>query len=384
MLKKRSCADGGSSDESWAGPQSDILRYVLWRLPLILLLPISYICRSIATDHPGLIEVYYSTKIYPRLARLLAMAFGWTRVSIAECMVIATCIIAIIWTVVAVHSISFSCQPTRLVLIRIVRGICSILSLAGLVSFASFFLGDLNHFRKPFTELENSAEYSILSADQSLMQLCGKLIAAANNFRKQIRYIPVSPAHEPGIHDDFVSIQRAFMTLSAKYPNLASNGITPKIAMTSWIMHKLNISGLYIPITNEVIVNGKMPYLSIIGTTCHELAHQRGFLGEDQAEYIGYLACSASSEPIVSYAVTLQALDYAMADLKEMNSNAYVQMWELHDAAVKADRRAISQFYSQSIEPLPQKLLDNALKAQGHNRGLASYSEMVRYLLAAR
>ena len=44
-----------------------------------------------------------------------------------------------------------------------------------------------------------------------------------------------------------------------------------------------------------------MPYYNIPHTICHELSHLKGFMREDEANFIGYLACIGSDSPDFRY-----------------------------------------------------------------------------------
>ena len=57
----------------------------------------------------------------------------------------------------------------------------------------------------------------------------------------------------------------------------------------------LGISGIFIPFTCEANVNATLPDWEIPFTACHELAHQRGFAREDEANYVGYLRLPIAS-----------------------------------------------------------------------------------------
>ena len=56
-------------------------------------------------------------------------------------------------------------------------------------------------------------------------------------------------------------------------------------------MSRTEITGIFIPFTMEANVNVDIPDYSLGSTMCHELAHLHGFIREDEANYISYLAC---------------------------------------------------------------------------------------------
>jgi hypothetical protein len=60
--------------------------------------------------------------------------------------------------------------------------------------------------------------------------------------------------------------------------------------------------------TMEANVNVHVPDYSIPATMLHELAHLRGFMREDEANYIAYIAGMASDNVEFNYSATMLAL----------------------------------------------------------------------------
>ena len=62
-------------------------------------------------------------------------------------------------------------------------------------------------------------------------------------------------------------------------------------------MSYADIAGMYFPFTVESNINADGPFFTIPATMGHEMAHQCGFMREDEANFIGYLACKDASRP---------------------------------------------------------------------------------------
>ena len=56
-------------------------------------------------------------------------------------------------------------------------------------------------------------------------------------------------------------------------------------------MSYANIGGMFFPFTMESNINVDNPFFVVPWTMAHELAHQCGFMREDEANFIAYLAC---------------------------------------------------------------------------------------------
>lgn len=66
-------------------------------------------------------------------------------------------------------------------------------------------------------------------------------------------------------------------------------------------MSYLDISGIYCPFTFEANVNVHMNDVLIPVTMCHELSHLSGYMREDEANFIAFLACLQSDDPEFRY-----------------------------------------------------------------------------------
>ena len=86
--------------------------------------------------------------------------------------------------------------------------------------------------------------------------------------------------------------------LAERYPALARPLYSPpKPVLFSELMSYADIAGMYFPFTVESNINTDGPFFTIPATMGHEMAHQCGFMREDEANFIGYLACKDASRP---------------------------------------------------------------------------------------
>ena len=76
-------------------------------------------------------------------------------------------------------------------------------------------------------------------------------------------------------------------------------------------MSYMKILGMYAPFTIEANYNANAPDFAKPFTVCHELSHLKGFMREDEANFIAYLACTGSDNVYLQYAGWVYALIYA-------------------------------------------------------------------------
>lgn len=85
-------------------------------------------------------------------------------------------------------------------------------------------------------------------------------------------------------------------------------------------MSYADIAGMYFPFTVESNINTDGPFFTIPATMGHEMAHQCGFMREDEANFIGYLACKDATDPLTRYSGYSLAYDYALSALVKADS----------------------------------------------------------------
>ncbi len=81
----------------------------------------------------------------------------------------------------------------------------------------------------------------------------------------------------------------------------------------------------------EANYNGHMPEMDIPSTVCHELSHLKGFMREDEANFIAYLACRQSDSAAFRYSGALLAYIYSGNALYKADSGdvSFVAGWTL-------------------------------------------------------
>ena len=147
----------------------------------------------------------------------------------------------------------------------------------------------INYYRNEFTY------YSGLeikeSSTEDLIKLCETLIKDANEQRASLK-TGLSAAAEIFDNDYKETAERArksFNNISQEYEVLKGSYPAPKIVFNSRIMSQLRITGVFFPFTFEANVNVDIPQYQVPSTMLHELVHLRGFMREDEANFISAL-----------------------------------------------------------------------------------------------
>lgn len=150
-------------------------------------------------------------------------------------------------------------------------------------------------------------------------------------------------------------------------------------------MSWLNITGIFFPFTFEANVNVDIPKYNIPAVMCHELSHLRGFMREDEANFLAYLACKNSASLDFQYSGYMLAFIYATNALYEVDKEAYSRIFNRLDPGVRRDISCQSNYWKQFEGPVADtatSINNGYLQANQQDDGVKSYGRMVDLLLA--
>ena len=159
----------------------------------------------------------------------------------------------------------------------------------------------------------------------------------------------------------------------------------PKPIFASSLMNYTFITGIYSPFTGEANLNVAVPETTLLFTTLHEMAHQRGIAPEDETNFIAYLVSLAHPDADFQYAGYFNALAYARSALRRADPDALLELNDLLSPGVIQDINNESEFwlsYQGPIEATFNQINETYLKSNGVLDGVQSYNQVVNLLLA--
>ncbi len=179
--------------------------------------------------------------------------------------------------------------------------------------------------------------------------------------------------------------EEATFQLSARYPVIPAAELTVKKLPLDDLFGHLGVTGVFVPFTAESSVSGHTYGPSMPHTMCHELAHRLGCTAEEDANFIGYLACLESEDTAFLYSAAYSAFIYCFNALYEANPAAAKTVWNnLSDAARRDVSGANAHYepYEGKVQELSQKVNDTYLKLSGEEQGVKSYDLVSDALVA--
>lgn len=204
----------------------------------------------------------------------------------------------------------------------------------------TYTLQDLTALRNMLVEKCNELSGKMLRTED------GEIIYEGNMGKKAI--------------SDMQALGETYDVLQGFYP-------MPKPLYFSDFVSQQYMLGYYFPFSMEANYN-KVAYVTNLPVTmCHELAHLKGYIQEDEANFIGFLACISSDDLLFQYSGYLSVLNYVNNDFYEAVGEDY----ERYMAEVQIDR----QVYEDAV------FVETSLKLNGVDDGMVAYSRVVGLLL---
>lgn len=186
----------------------------------------------------------------------------------------------------------------------------------------------------------------------------------------------------------------AMQALGETYEQLNGYYPRPKPLYTSDFFSQQYICGYYFPFSMEANYNDVMYIMNKPATMCHELAHLRGFIFEDEANFISYLACIGSEDPFIVYSGYINVLNYLDNDFYRAigrDTDRYLEqpriLKQVHEDNIfllqeewdRINGKALIE--TEVVDEVSDVLMDTTLKVNGVKDGIISYNRVVELLL---
>lgn len=186
----------------------------------------------------------------------------------------------------------------------------------------------------------------------------------------------------------------AMQKLGNTYDQLDGYYPRPKPLAASDFFSQQYMQGYYFPFSMEANYNNVMYIMNVPATLCHELCHLRGYIFEDEANFISYLACVQSGNKFFEYSGYLSVLYYLDNDFYAAVGKDLKAYWEqpvilpqVHEDNVfltqeewdRINDKALID--TETVDEISDTFTDTTLKANGVSDGIVSYSRVVELLL---
>ncbi len=275
---------------------------------------------------------------------------------------------------------------------RIYRMICANIAVVVLwiMTCNCFILYHCSSFEEKYWThmVENKEEYTI----EELALLRDFVVMRVNQYAKMMERDEHGLIQYNGNMEE--TAIRAMQNLGDQYPQLSGFYTTPKKIAASEFLSQQHMKGYYFPFSMEANYNDVMYIMSKPATMCHELAHTKGFIQEDEANLIAFLACLHSDDIVFQYSGYLSVLTYIDNDfIRSIDHSS--QIYNSHvkiSAQVKKDRVFLTEdawsevekkavVSTKVVKKASNTFTNTALVLNGVEQGSASYGEVVGLLM---
>lgn len=346
----------------------------------LILLALSFGLYFLFLNNPQLAE-FYAQHIYPILAGIGIILWGWLPFSLAEVLVLAGIIVLFISFFIWLWRLLKRKEERGKRLIRLFMVIVISLSL-----LASNFilLYSLNFSRQP---LSYSFDLEVKPRSiEELVSLTNWLATEAALVRADLLededgVMLLKDGKRAVLKDSYLGYE----LLAEKYP-LLKKGLkfNPKGVFLSRYWSYTGIVGMFMPLTAEANVNIDQPDFNLPFTALHEIAHVKGFAREDEANFLAFLTALEHPNPEFRYSALLISWIYASNQLVDRETSRSCQLCAI-SPAMRRDLDAQSRYWDQFrgwMEKTSTKINDTVLKANRQEDGVESYGRMIDLTLA--
>lgn len=353
----------------------------LKKLYWLLLIPLGALLFHITSYFPQFIERFYSNGFYRLISQPLSLLTGLLPFSLME---IGLIFITVGIISLLIYMIVKAVKHPKAKWEIFFKFILNLVAAGCIIYFLLILLWSINYNRQPFSEI---ARLDVRPAStEELAAVCKEIINHANELRTQVTEASNGVFHiQGGFKDISRRCKKGYENAKDLYPELGGSYGNPKGIIFSEAMSYTAISGVFCPFTGEANVDIAMPDLSIPSTAMHEMAHQRGFAREDEANYISYLCCSLHPDADFQYSGTVLALIYSMNALYDSDQDRFHELRALYSEGLVKDLQNHSEYWHKhegKVEKLTDSINNAYLKANRQKDGVKSYGRMVDLLIA--
>ena len=361
-----------------------------FRIISISLFIVGIFINFITSKIPTMVEKYYSNGINIYIVKVLSKISSALPFSLFE-ILIYICILSIL--IFLIYSIIYIIRKPRKILVYLKNSILNTISIVGIIYFIFVILWGINYNRVDLEDslitYYNSAEdKNIKNIDydnDDLIKLYKFLIEKCNETRLKVSEDENNVMKCNLDYKDVLKrATNAYSNVSIL--NLNKKGIyaTAKPILNSNLLCYTGITGIYSPFTGEANINVSSPDIYIPFTTLHEMAHQRGYASEDEANFLAYLACINNKDYDFQYSGYILALKYTSSALAKIDYNSLINANRNLSQSVINDLNNSNEFWRQyegKVNEVSDNINNNYLKANGIKEGTISYSKIVNLLL---
>ena len=343
-------------------------------LSLIALAALCFVLSRIARGSYAFSD-FFERNISSYLRLAMGKLTGWFSFSLFEVFIISLPVL--IFCVILLSVIAFKRKQGGIFLLRLFSFVCFI--------FAMFTLTTgISYHTTPVSErigLDMGEEITV----EDIAYTAERVIEELDLLTPGLTYLDGESRMEYSFAELSRKISEAYEIFNGEHSFFLDYTSLAKPIKGSETMTAFRLSGIYTFYTGEANINMAYPDYNLPYTVAHELAHARGFMREDEANFVAFLVCIGSPDPYIRYSGYVNILEYLVSAIYKMDKDSYNSILDKIDERVLNDIRAasaVSRTHANSfIGNLSNSFNDMYLKANG-TAGTVSYSMVTKLAVA--
>lgn len=320
----------------------------------------------------------YGFNVYPLLVNIFARISNIFPFSLAEIIVILAVLLVIFSIVFFIVKLIRS-KGRRLSFI--LSSLSTVFCVLSSASFIFVYSCGVNYHRKPFSDFSGLTvrPYSREEVREALLYTIEETNSLIQEIELDEEYACILP-------ENIMELSREAMNrLGEEYPVMDSYYPNVKPVMLSELMCYGRITGIFTPFTMEANYNTKDMTGERGFTLCHELSHLTGFMQEEEANFIAYLACRESDDPYMRYSGYSNALSYLLNAYASTRAEDYGEVYSLINPITIYQFAKYNEFwdsYKTDFGEIATAINDTYLKINGQEDGTKSYGRVTDLIIA--
>lgn len=351
--------------------------FLFWTVVFAISLAAALLLQFSSQRIPGFADTY-TRHIYPHIVAVLGGFWGNVPFSAVEVLLYG---FLLFWLLLLIHSVIRVIRRRPCALRRLFLRILALAATCSVLFFVYEANCGVNYRSRPFSEAAGLTRggYDAETLVQVCMAQTEELISLSTQVERDENGCLAEKA------DWKQEAQNVMTQLGSQYTQLAIDYPQPKPVRISRILSVQGVTGVYSPFTVEANYNTEMPAYNIPFTMCHELSHLCGFMREDEANFIGWLACRQSNDVAFRYSSAMLGWINCTNELAEMDLEAYQQLAAALPEEVRKELRINTAFwdrYEGKASEVHEQVNDAYLRANGQTEGVRSYERMVELIVS--
>lgn len=336
---------------------------------------------------PGLAEGLYGSGPLAALPRWLSRATGIVPVSLAELFVAAVLGRQVLGMIHGLRSSARPPPPAALRLLfrgalRLGQDVGVLLALFAVLWGGQYARPDLESrlgLPEPgtveLTELEGLARLAVEEANRYYREIHGSDDAGRPTLRAEVDEL------RPELEAAWSRLAlRHDLPERAGHPHGRAKGF-----LLTALLRPFGVAGMYFPFTGEALLLADLPGVLLPKEKAHEMAHQRGFASESDANALAFLVAREAHDPRIRYSAYVFLQNQLLATMAGLSPERARALMEDRSPGVVRDLEDRARYWARArgwTRWVGLSLNDLMLRAHGVSEGVASYQGSVRVFVA--